>query len=381
MAIDVGKFRANVAAQRQPNKEAFSLAELLKKDISLSGKTLNDKQKERLYSTLHTLMSSGIAMKTALELLESEEENVKQKKLFGAIGEAVIGGVSLSKALEQTGQFGPYEYFSVKIGEESGRLNTVLNELALFYGKKQQLKKKLVNALTYPLFVMSFALGVVAFMMVFVVPMFSGIFKRFDSELPGITKWVIAVSDLFIDNYQLGFVGILAVGIFIFTQSKKTWFRKRTAVIGGKVPFFGELVQKIYLARFCQSMHLLLSSNTPLVEALDLVGKMIRFYPIEKSLQSLTDDIMRGEAFYEGLQKHSIYSKRMVSLIKVGEEVNQLEAMFGRLSKQYNEEVEHQTSLMSSVIEPVLIVFVAIVVGVVLLAMYLPLFELGMTIK
>nr|MBA3971958.1 type II secretion system F family protein [Bacteroidota bacterium] len=140
------------------------------------------------------------------------------------------------------------------------------------------------------------------------------------------------------------------------------------------------MVSKIYLARFCQSMNLLISAKTPLVTAIDLVKKMVGFYPIEVSLEIIQNDILQGVPLHVTLAKFEIYNKRMISLIKVAEEVNQLDTMFSKLAKQYSDEVEHQTSILGSLIEPIMIIFLGVLVAVILIAMYLPLFQMSSTI-
>ena len=148
-----------------------------------------------------------------------------------------------------------------------------------------------------------------------------------------------------------------------------------------RLPLFGTTIRKAYLARFCQAMNLLITAKTPLVEAVGLVRSMISFYPMEESLAKIEEDLTKGKSLNESLAKFSIYERRMVSLIRVAEEVNQLDSMFGRLAKQYSEDVEHQTKTMGSVLEPVIIVFIAVVVGGILVAMYMPMFNFQELIK
>jgi type IV pilus assembly protein PilC len=142
----------------------------------------------------------------------------------------------------------------------------------------------------------------------------------------------------------------------------------------------GELTLKVYLERFCRSMNLLIASKTQLVNAIDLVTKMISFYPITTSLEVVKQDIMKGSSLHESLSKYKVYNKRMISLIKVAEEVSQLDVIFEKLAQQYSEEIKHKTGLISSLIEPIMIIFLGLLVAVILVAMYLPLFKLGASI-
>jgi type IV pilus assembly protein PilC len=371
---------ANNRTLKLPANEGKGIFDVLNKDISLFGNALSDKKKENFYSELNILFSAGVDIKTALELIEQEQTKLKDKELYSGIKQSVIEGASLSEALNQSGKFSAYEYYTLQIGEETGHLSEVLNDLSAFFAGKIAQKRQIVNALSYPLIVLVTAFGAIFFMLKFVVPMFADVFKRFNSELPSLTKFIINVSAVF-SNYTLYAFGILLVIIvFIISQKRKLWFRHYGSSLLLRIPFLGNMVLKIYLERFCHSMKLLIASKTQLVNAIDLVIKMISFYPITTSLEIVKQDIMRGEPLHISLSKFKIYNRRMVSLIKVAEEVNQLDVIFGKLSGQYSDEIKHSTALIGSLIEPIMIIFLGLLVAVILIAMYLPLFRLGASI-
>jgi type IV pilus assembly protein PilC len=373
--IDLNKInRTKKTGSSEGTKSSF---DFLNKDIKLFGAAFNDKKKERFYSELCILFSAGVDIRSALELIETEQTKEKDRILFTSIKESIIAGNSLSKALQQTGLFTMYEYYSLQIGEESGRLTEVLTELSIFFTKKIQQKRQLTSALSYPAVVFFASFGAIFFMMKFVVPMFADVFKRFKGELPAFTKLIIRISDAF-GNYSLYFIiFFIALTGFLISQREAVWFRKYGAKIILRTPIMKDMIAKIYLARFCQSMNLLISAKTPLVTAIELVKKMVGFYPIEISLETVQEDLLRGKPLHLSLSKFKIYNRRMISLIKVAEEVNQLDTMFSRLSKQYSDEVEHQTSILGSLIEPVMIIFLGVLVAVILVAMYLPLFQMS----
>lgn len=379
-AIDLNTLSIqNRKAAASKKKSGLNL-DFLNKDLQLFGAGLNDKKKERFYSELCILFSAGVDIRTALELIEEEQTKEKDKLLFTALKKAIIGGAGLSKAIEQTGMFSPYEYYSMQIGEESGRLPEVLQELAFFYSKKIQQKRQLTSALSYPAVVFCASFGAIFFMMKFVVPMFSDVFKRFKGELPYFTRLIIQVSDVF-SNYSLYIIfTLVSLIVFLYSQRNTIWFRKWSAEVLLRTPIIKDMISKIYLARFCQSMNLLISAKTPLVTAIELVKKMVGFYPLEISLQTIQDDILKGQPLHLSLAKFKIYNRRMISLIKVAEEVNQLDTIFLKLSKQYSDEVEHQTSILGSLIEPVMIIFLGAFVAIILVAMYLPLFQMSSTV-
>mgnify|MGYP000184578243 CR=1 FL=1 len=375
MAIDISQFK-----KQKPEAKAAESTDIfafLNKDIELFGSGLSDKKKEAFYIEMSILLSAGVDIKTALEIIYEEQTKAKEKALFGTLKENIIAGSTLSDAIKNSGKFSDYEFFSLQIGEESGKLALVLQQLAAFYQSKIKQRRQLVSALSYPVLVLSTSFGAIFFMMNFIVPMFADIFKRFGGNLPGITQAIVSISEV-VNNYILYvFLMIIGTVIFLFTQKQKVWYQKWSAILIIKIPLMGDLIKKIYLARFCYSMNLLISSKIPILRSLDLIKKMIGFYPIEIALTQIEEDILQGKALHKSMAEHEIFPKRLVSLVKVGEEVNQLDIFFDKIAKQYTDEIEHQTGLIGSLIEPIMIIFLGLVVGIILIAMYLPLFQLS----
>lgn len=361
---------------KKTNNET-SLFDFLNKDIALFESGFNDKKKEALYLELSILISAGVDIKSALEIIVSEQEKKQDKALFEEITEKVIQGSALSTCLKESKKFSSYEYYSIQIGEETGRMSDILIELSKFYKNKIKQRRQLVNALSYPALVLFTSFGAIFFMMNFVVPMFADIFKRFGGELPWITKVILSMSHTISATFLPTIVSVVGLGYFLYVKKDTVWFRKYSCKILLKMPILGKTFQKIYLARLCQSMELLTAARIPLVRAISLVRQMIGFYPIEISLLAIEKDIMQGMPLHKSMSQFDIYPPRMVSLIKVGEEVNRLELFFNKVGTQYTEEVEHQTALISTLLEPFLIIFLGLVVGTILIAMYLPLFQLG----
>jgi type IV pilus assembly protein PilC len=376
--IDIHKLSEGKQSSHPAPGNGGDLINLLNRDIQLFKPSLSDKKKERFYSELNILLAAGVDIQSALELIAGENSKEKDRLVFYKIRDGIVKGESLSDSVRNTKLFTPYEFHTLKIGEETGRLSDVLDQLGAYYVQKIKLKRQVVSALAYPALVLTVSFGAVFFMMRVVVPMFSDLFKRFKSKLPAITEWVIGISDGF-GRYALPFLGIFfLVFAVLFSQRKHNWFRKASSAFILKIPLFGEITRKIYLARFCSSMSLLIGSKTSITSSLDLVSKMIGFYPIESSILVMKDDIVnRGLLLHVSMERFSIYGKRITSLVKVGEEVNKLDSMFARIAKQYSDEVEYQSSTIGSLIEPFLIIFLGIVVGVILVAMYLPLFQLS----
>lgn len=362
------------------NTQEASFWNVLNKEITLFGNIVPDKIKEGFYAELGTLLEAGVDIKTALEIISEEQEKKKFKIVFENIAKSIVEGGTLSAILKSTKGFTPYEFQSVKIGEEAGKLVMVLKELGSFYTNKIKQRRQVISAITYPLIVLCVAFAAVSFMLSFVVPMFSDVFKRFGGDLPAITQLVLNLSKSIKGSFWILVFIVFTIIIFCYSQRKKIWFRNFSSKAILRIPLVGKIVQKVYLSRFSNTMALLVGSKVPILQSIDLVKEMINFYPIEKSLQKISNDVLEGEALYKAIAKHKIFPSKLVSLIKVGEEVNQLEIFFTKTANQYANEVEYQTNLLSKFIEPVIIVILGLIVGVILIAMYLPLFKLGQNI-
>lgn len=375
--INKSKIKEISRKGKKENKTKSSFLEFLNKDISFKGGKFNNKKRLNFYSDLYILLSSGLDINTSLVLVGNNLKSKKDKQVIEHIREDIIQGNSLSESVKKSEKFSVYEYYSLKIGEETGKLNDILKELSGFFANRMEQQRKIVNAFSYPFIVILTAFAAIFFMMHFIVPMFEDVFKRYGRELPSITKFVIRMSDNFTGFLLVFLLFIVAFVFLFFVFRNKPWFKAAVSAFLLKLPLFGGLIRKIQLSRFCLFMELMTISKIPLIHAIQLMKKIIRFYPVQHSLYGIEDDIINGSLLYQSMEKYSIYDKRMVSLIKVAEEVNKMGEMFSNLKDKYNKEIEHQTGIISNVMEPVLILFVGLFVGLILVAMYLPMFKLS----
>ncbi len=379
--IDLSKYSEKqfVKSNRIKTTDTNRLNEILNKEINLFEKKFGPKEKEGFYSELGLLLSTGVDIKTAFEIIEEDVPIKKHKLLLEQIKNDIISGKSIFEAFEtHTSVFGKYETQSIKIGEESGKLSDVLKELGLFYASSIKLKRQIIGVLTYPLVVISMAILIVYFMLSFVVPIFSDIFTQTGHQLPAITQFLIKLSHHSSTIFYTLFCLIIVFFIIYKTQNKKDWYRKITSNFLLRIPVINKLIQKIYLARFCQSMKLLAGAKVMVNEALDLVKNMIEYYPMEKALETIKVEVVKeGKLLNESLAKHTIFPKKLVALIKLSEEVNAPEIIFEKLHTQYSAEIEHQQAVIGKLIEPIFIILLGVFVGFILVAMYLPMFEMS----
>lgn len=374
MSLDLSTYKAQKAEKTDFKLPSGSASFQLSKKLS-------DKKKEVFYRELGMLLKSGVDFKKALEILSNQSANKLEKEIILEIKEKVISGRSIYESMKETNQFSAYEYYSIQIGEETRKLEEVLGELQKYFNRKIQMKRQIVSVLTYPAIVMLVTVLVLYFMLNKVVPMFSSVFRQFGSELPKSTQVIIKISNHSGTIFSIVFAVIIGLVIMHAMLKEKEFYRALTSKIVLRIPYFGNLIRKIYISRFCQAMNLLTTSKTTLINSLSLTAKMIGFYPIEIAIQEIKEDITRGASLHESLKKHSVFENKMVSMVEVAEQVNQLETMFERLTEQYNEEISHQTKMIGVILEPMIIIVIGVIVGVIMVSMYAPMFDLSKIIN
>ncbi|HNP66297.1 MAG TPA: type II secretion system F family protein [Aequorivita sp.] len=369
----------NIATDKE-TKQPKSKANFLDREISLFGSSFSTKAKEQFYSELSVLLNSGVNLKRALDLIAGMQKKQRDKKLVGDISDQIVAGSSLSEALQKNKNFTPYEYQAIKIGEQTGQLNRITNDLREFFNRKTELKRQLISSLSYPIIVLITACGVVFFMLRYVVPMFVDIFKQNRVELPWLTTVIVKLSGLVVNNGWIVFISILLLIVLFKIVSKKDWYYRFMGTLQLRIPVLGNYIKKIYLIQFTQAMALLTNARIPVVSGITMVRDMIRFYPLEKTLVTVERDIIQGKKLYESFAEHHFYDKKLIALLKVAEETNQTEYIFQKLYDQYSIEIKYQGQIISNVLNFLLTLFVGLIVGIILVAMYLPMFKLSSVI-
>lgn len=365
---------------REKRPEKDWLSRTLQKEVTLFGKSFGNKKKEDFYTELSVLLKAGINLKESLSLIQENQKKEKLRTFFGEMVDALISGKSFFEILQGENEFSEYEYYSIKIGEETGTLPRIIEELGKFYARKNEQRRGLINALTYPIIILVTAILVVIFMLRMVVPMFEDIFKQNKVDLPAITKMIVSASNFIRDYGWLLLVVIFCLIALRKTFSKKVWYKKHRDYLLLKLPYVGNFISTVYLAQFTQAVALLTSSKVPMLNSIQLVKKMIDFYPLNDALANIEKEVLSGKSLNQSMAGNKIFDNKMVSLVKVAEETNQTEYIFERLNQQYAIEVQQKSKLLSTLMEPLIIVIVGIFVGVILVSMYLPMFKLSSVI-
>lgn len=336
---------------------------------------------------LATLLMAGLPLLRALELIHKQERNPAFKTVLGAITESVSQGNNFSEALAAHPKvFDRLFVNMVKAGEAGGVLDKVLGRLAGFREKAQRIQKKVKSAMVYPAVVMSVAVIIVIVLLVKVVPAFQNLLAAQKMALPALTQFVVGISS-FLQNWllpsELSLVGLLrpviAYGaIFGGVTAAKAWMAtKRGKEIFDRVlfkmPKVGGFVQIVTVSRFARTFGTLMASGVPILQSINITRDTLSNVVIADALERVHDRVRDGEPLSVPLEQSGVFPQMVTSMIQVGEETGQLPEMLNRVADIYDEEVDNAVGALTSIIEPVLIVFLAVVVGTIVLAMFLPL--------
>jgi type IV pilus assembly protein PilC len=340
------------------------------------------KEKQQFFQLLSALMEAGLSITESLEVIEGQLQKKRSQEIVQLLTEQLHQGMALSEAAAaQSKYFSKFEIYSLRMGERAGQMVQVLHDLATYHEKRIRLQRKFTQAMSYPAVVIAIAGGVLFFMINYVVPMFSDIFKRFDAELPKITQIVLSLSEF---SGRFGWwmiLALLALVIAGIQLRKQAAVQKVVSSTFAKIPILGGIILKIQLSRFCYTLALMLRSKVSLDQALELMQEIIQYYPLRKTIPLIRQDIVEGNTLYDALRKHKIFPSVMTQMVKVGERTARLDKMIDNLAKNLEEEGEASIATLTSLLEPLLIVVLGLMVGIILVSMYLPMFELSNAIS
>lgn len=335
------------------------------------------KQLTTFTTQLSTLQDAGLPIVRSLKILAGQMKPGMLQYTISTVAEDVEGGSTFSEALSKHPKVFDKLYVNmVKAGEMGGVLDTILRRLAEFMEKSQKLKKRIVGAAVYPIAVLSVAGGILAGIMVLVVPQFKKIFADMKVPLPAITETLIFISD---NLLSMGWM--IPVGGFLlymgFKQVSKNKAGKKimdTTML--KLPVFGEIIRKSSISRFTRTLGTLITSGVPILEALAIVKNAINNQVIANAIQSVHESIREGESIAEPLAQSGEFDDIVVNMIDVGEETGELDKMLIKIADNYDEEVDILVGSMVSLMEPVLIIFMGLSIGFIVIALFMPLITL-----
>jgi len=327
---------------------------------------------------LSTLVSAGVPIVQGLNILEAQAESPAFRAVVGSLRTDIEAGLSIADAMKKHPQaFSELYVAMIKAGEVGGILDTILERLSGFLESSEQLRAKVKSALMYPTVVFSVAGLITIFLIMFVIPIFKDIFSSFGAKLPWLTQMMITISD-FLRTKILFIVPPLALGVWLFKKWLKTEKgQEKVDDISLKLPVFGILLKKVAIARFSRTLGTLIKSGVPILQGLETVAKTSGNKIIERAINASRDSIKEGGRISDPLKKANIFPPMVIQMISVGEETGGLDNMLNKIADFYDQEVDTAVKGLTSMIEPLIIVFLGVVVGTIVIAMFMPMFSLG----
>ncbi|MBF0572527.1 MAG: type II secretion system F family protein [Desulfamplus sp.] len=329
-----------------------------------------------------TMIDAGLPLLQCLEILHSQQDNVTFKKVLKKIKESVETGETFADALKKFPKiFDELFVNMVAAGEAGGILDIILRRLSAYMEKMSKLKKQVKGAMTYPAITLAIAVIVVAVIMIFVIPVFKDMFEGMGATLPGLTLMVIALSDFVMKYIAFIIIGIV-VSISLIGRAYRT--DKGRIMMDDmvlKLPVFGLLIKKVAVAKFTRTMGTMMSSGVAILDALDIVARTAGNKTVEFAITDVKGGIAEGRSMADPLLESGVFPSMVCSMISVGESTGALDIMLGKIADFYDDEVDQAVKNLTDMIEPFMLVFLGVVIGGLVIAMYLPIFSIAGNIK
>jgi type IV pilus assembly protein PilC len=328
---------------------------------------------------LATMMQAGVPLVQSFEIVGRGHENPSMSELILNVKADVEGGTNLADALAKHPiQFDPLFVNLVRAGEQSGALETLLDKIATYKEKTEEIKAKVKKALMYPISVVIVAFIVSAILLIFVVPQFETLFQGFGADLPAFTKFVIGLSE-FMQKWWwavFGGIGIIAF-VYVSIHRRSAEFRRAIDLLTLKIPVVGDLTRKSAIARFSRTLATMFAAGVPLVEAMESVAGATGNALYYEAVMQMRDDTSTGMQLQQSMKTTGVFPNMVVQMVAIGEESGSLDSMLDKVADFYEQEVDNLVDGLSSLMEPMIMAFLGVVVGGLVVAMYLPIFKMG----
>ncbi|MDN3517430.1 type II secretion system F family protein [Aquisalimonas lutea] len=331
---------------------------------------------------LATMMNAGVPLVQGLDIMASGHQNPSMRELIGSIKGDVEGGTNLSEALAKHPRYFNDLFCNlVEAGESAGVLDTLLDKLATYLEKTESIKKKIRKAMFYPAAVIVVAFIVTAILLIFVVPEFQSMFQGFGADLPVFTQFVITLSEVFQQYWYVIFGGIIgAVVAFVMVHRRSRRFRRFIDRMLLRLPIVGPILDKAATARFGRTLSTMFAAGVPLVEALESVSGACGNSVYEDRILEMKDQVASGQQLNVTMRLSNLFPHMVVQMAAIGEESGSLDTMLSKVADFYEEEVDNQIDSLSSLLEPLIMAVLGVLVGGLVIAMYLPIFQMGQVI-
>ena len=351
----------------------------VKKQSFRGGRRVNEKDVTFFTRQLATMLRAGVPLLQAFDIVARGHSNARFSRLMIDIKSRIESGSSLSQAFrEHPVQFDALNCNLVSAGETSGTLDAILDRLATYKEKILALKSKIKSALFYPISVIVVAIVVVWVIMVWVIPAFKQVFSSFGADLPAPTLIVMAISDMFVTWWWLG---VLVIGgslfTFFFLLRRSSAFRFTVDRVSLKIPVIGQILEKATVARWTRTLSTMFAAGVPLVESLDAVAGASGNAVYASATKRVQTEVSTGASLTSAMSNTKLFPSMVLQMTQIGEESGSLDGMLSKIAEFYEREVDDAVAALSSLLEPIIIVFLGVVIGGLVVAMYLPIFKLG----
>lgn len=371
MTTSVDIERLIVSARKEKEQEQTSWFE------KLFLHRMAEKDKAEFCTQLSVLIQSRVPLHRALEVLSRQASNPAMKSVIDDLARDIQRGNSLAKALErQPKVFESLFVVTAEVGQESGRLGESLSNHAAYLEKMTGLKRKFTQAMTYPVLVLSVAIATVGFLLYFIVPTFAEMFRSFQMELPASTKIVLGLSKFISDYGHWVALAILTCVVALASMVRQESFKSHLTRLAIRMPLFGSMMIKNFVARFCRTLGTLLQAQVSLVDALQVAQQTAITSDLKDEIGSIIRSVKHGGAVADPVAGSKLFPPMVAQMIAVGEETSELDRMLLKVAEYYEKEIDSRIETLSSVIEPVIILFLGLLVATILISMYLPMFDL-----
>jgi type IV pilus assembly protein PilC len=386
--IPVSDRKTDKKADKSPQRAVPGIARVTKAkgskmsmDIKLPAFLSKVKSKQLMTFTrqLATLIDAGLPLLRGLQIIVRQERNPLLKRTTQQIAESIESGGTFAEALASHPKIFNKLYVNmVRAGEIGGVLDTVLMRLAEFMEKAQRIKSKVTGAMVYPVVVLIMAVGILLFLMTFIVPRFADIFKDLleGAQLPTLTMVVMKVSDALTKQLPYVAIGVVVLVVGIRMLAKTAIGRLALDKFKLKMPIFGPLIQKTAISRFSRTLGTLMSSGVPVLQALSIVKETSGNEALGRAIQVVHDSVKEGENMAPPIESTKMFPPMVTGMVEVGEETGKLPEMLMKIADSYDDDVDATVQGLTSIIEPLLIIFLALIVGTIVIALFLPLIEI-----
>ncbi len=329
-----------------------------------------------------TMINAGLPLVTCLDILGNQADNPALKKILLQVKSDVEGGSTFADALRKHPKvFDDLFVNLVAAGEIGGILDTIMNRLAAYIEKNEKIVKKVKGAMTYPIAVLVVAIVLVIGMLWKVIPMFAKMFADFGGELPGPTKFVMDLSDAFLNHIFLIMGSLIGFVVFIILFVKSKTGKEILDRVLIQTPVFGDVIRKSAVAKFTRTMSTMISSGVPILDALNIVARAAGNVVVEKAIMYTREKISEGKNIAEPMMETKVFPPMVVQMIAVGEATGAMDTMMSKIADFYEDEVDAAVETMTSLLEPIIMVFLAVIAGGLVISMYLPIFSVAGAIK